>query len=80
VAGIGPGGDAYATLGNPYFPSECSTSLTGEPDADVSRLISVPKSTFTHRLVTLRYVGSTSESGITYHWSTTIKLKRISVR
>jgi hypothetical protein len=74
---IGPGGDVYATLGNPYFPSECSTSLSGEPDADVSSLISVPQAIFTHLNVTLRFAGSSSAQGIDYRWSTTIKLKRI---
>ncbi len=75
--GIGPGGNTYATLGNPYFPSECSTSSSGEPDADVSQLIKVPQAIFTHLNVTLRFVGSSSAQGIDYRWSTTIKLKRI---
>ena len=74
---LGPGGDVYATLGNPYFPSECSTSVDGEPNPDTTSLISVAKSLFTHPNVTLRFAGSTSDKGITYHWSTTIKLKRV---
>lgn len=75
--GIGPGGDVYATLGNPYFPSECSTSVSGEPDPDVSSLISVPKTIFTRPKVTLRFVGSSNAQGIQYRWSTIIVLKRI---
>ena len=40
-------------------------------------LRSVPKSLFTHRLVTLKFAGSTNKAGIAYSWSTVIKLKRI---
>lgn len=75
--GIGPGKDVYATLGNIYFPSECSTSIGGEPDAEVSSLINVSKTIFTRPNVTLRFAGSTNAEGIEYHWSTVIKLKRI---
>ena len=77
LVAIGPGGDVYATLGNPYFGTECSTDISGEPDSDVTDLKSVPKSLFTHRLVTLKFAGSTNKDGIAYSWSTVIKLKRI---
>jgi len=77
LVGIGPGGDVYATLGNEYFGTECSTDISGEPDSDVTRLKSVPKSLFTHRLVTIKFAGSTNKDGIAYSWSTVIKLKRI---
>jgi len=38
----GPGFNVYATLGNPYFPSECSTSITGEPEPEETSMKSVP--------------------------------------
>ena len=77
LVGLGPGGDVYATLSNPYFGTECSTDVSGEPDNDVTQLKSFPKSLFTHRLVTLKFAGSTNKDGIAYSWSTVIKLKRI---
>ena len=77
LVGIGPGGDVYASLSNGYFGAECSTDVSGEPDNDVTHLKSVPKSLFTHRLVTLKFAGSTNKDGIAYSWSTVIKLKRI---
>jgi hypothetical protein len=73
----GLGFNIHATLGNPYFGSECSTSLTGEPDADDMMGKSVPKSTFRQKRVVLRYVGSRSANKIVYRWSTTFTLKRI---
>lgn len=76
----GLAGNVHATLGNPYFGSECSTSLTGEPDADRIAIKSVPKSTFRQKTVVIRYVGSTNKSGISYRWSTTFTLKRIKFR
>lgn len=66
----------HATLGNPYFPSECSTSLTGEPDGDALGTKSVPKTTFRQKNVVLRFTGATNKAGIVYRWSTTIKLVR----
>lgn len=73
----GLGFNVHATLGNAYFPSECSTSISGEPDSDRTMLKSVPKSTFRQRTVVIRYAGATNEEGIAYRWSTTFTLKRI---
>jgi hypothetical protein len=70
-------GNVHASLSNPYFGSECSTSITGEPDSDRTRVKSVPKSTFRQKTVVIRYAGSTNDSGISYRWSTTFTLKRI---
>jgi hypothetical protein len=75
--GLGFGNASYASIDNPYFGSECSTSSTGEPDANTTHLISVPKTVFARPVVTLRFVGATNSGGIVYSWSTTIKLKRI---
>jgi hypothetical protein len=75
--GLGFGNSSYASINNPYFPSECSTSSTGQPDEDTTHLIYVPKTVFARPVVTLRFVGSTNSHGIVYRWSTTIKLKRI---
>lgn len=66
----------HATLGNPYFPSECSTSISGEPDSDVLGTKSMPKSAFRQKTVVLRFAGATNNGGIAYRWSTTIKLVR----
>jgi hypothetical protein len=66
-----------ATLGNPYFGTECSTSLTGEPDANTTSIKAVSPKLFKHRKVTLRFAGSTNEGGIAYHWSTVFKLERV---
>ena len=66
-----------ATLGNPYFGTECSTSLTGEPDADKTSLKAVSPKLFKRKKVTLRFKGSTNEGGIAYTWSTVFKLKRV---
>lgn len=76
----GLAGNVHATLGNPYFPSECSTSLTGEPDIDDMAVKSVPRSTFRQKTVVIRYTGRTSKNGIFYRWSTTFTLKRIKFR
>lgn len=75
--GLGFGNSSYASINNPYFPSECSTSSTGEPDANTTHLIYVPKTVFARSVVILRFVGATNSGGIVYRWSTTIKLKRI---
>lgn len=73
----GLGFNIHATLGNPYFPSECSTSISGEPDADVRQLKSMPKSAFRQATVVIRYAGSTTKDKIVYRWSTTFTLKRV---
>jgi hypothetical protein len=75
--GLGFGNSTYASIDNPYFGSECSTSSTGEPDIDTTHLIFVPKTVFARPVVTLRFAGAPSSGGIVYRWSTTIKLKRI---
>jgi hypothetical protein len=69
-----------ATLGNPYFGTECSTSLTGEPDADRTSLKPVSPKLFKRTKITLKYQGSTNEDGIAYTWSTVFKLKRVKGR
>jgi hypothetical protein len=66
-----------ATLGNPYFGTECSTSLTGEPDADTTAVKVVSPRLFTRKRITLKYAGATNQDGIAYEWSTTFKLKRV---
>ena len=67
----------HASLSNPYFGTECSTSVSGEPDVDLLTVKSVPKSVFRQKVVVLRYAGATSKEGIVYRWSTTFTLKRI---
>ena len=66
-----------ATLGNPYFGSGCSTSLTGEPDSDVTNLKRVKGSLFRKKAFTIRLAGSTAEGGIAYRYSTVLKFKRV---
>jgi hypothetical protein len=77
LVAIGLGMAIPASLSNPYFGSECSTSITGEPDTDDMNLFRVPKSVFRKATVTLRSSGSTNKNGIAYTWSTRITLKRI---
>jgi hypothetical protein len=77
LAVLGLGFPVYATLGNPYFPSECSTDISGEPDNNTTHMTSVSKSVFGRRIVTIRFAGHTTDKGIDYTWSTTIKLKLI---
>ena len=72
----GLGFNVHATLGNPYFPSECSTSLTGEPDMDEKASKSVPKGTFQQKTVVIRFQGATKRNKIVYRWSTVFTLKR----
>ena len=67
----------HASLGNPYFGSECSTSVDAEPDLRRTQTLSVAKSAFKRKTVTLKWTGSTSEDGLAYRWSTTIVLKRV---
>jgi hypothetical protein len=73
----GLGFNVYASLSNPYFPSECSTSVSGEP-GDARLLVSVPKTLFTQKTVVLRFAGATRKDGIAYRWSTVFTLKRLS--
>lgn len=67
----------HASLGNGYFGTECSTSLTGQPDGDMTSLKRVSPSIFKRRRITLRFAGATNEGGIAYRWSTVFKLKRV---
>ena len=67
-----------ASLGNPYFGSECSTNVSGEPDSELTAMKAVSPALFKRKTVTLRFAGSTSDDGIAYKWSTVIKLKRVS--
>jgi hypothetical protein len=80
VVVLGPGRNFSATLGNPYFGSECGTSITGEPDANVMDLKSIPRSAFRQKLLVIRFVGATNSNGISYRWSTVFTLKRISFK
>jgi hypothetical protein len=73
---IGLRGAVYATLGNPYFQSACSTSLTGEPRAAATHIALVTKTRLAQPMLTLKYGGSRTKAGITYSWKTTITLKR----
>jgi hypothetical protein len=73
----GLGLNVHASLSNAYFPSECSTSISGEPDTDTLMLKSVPKSTFTQKTVVIRFSGSTNKEGIAYRWSTVFTFRRI---
>ena len=67
----------HATLGNPYFGTGCTTSVTGEPDPETTSLEYVKPSLFRKKAFTLRFAGSTMEGGIAYRWSTTLKFKRV---
>ena len=67
-----------ASLSNAYLGTECSTSITGEPDHDDSQLKSIPLNTFKKKkTVTLTFAGATNEAGIAYSWKTKIVLKRV---
>lgn len=66
-----------ASLGNGYLGTECSTSLSGEPDRDTTQLKSVPLNTFKKKKVTLTFSGATSKDGIAFAWSTKFVLKRV---
>jgi hypothetical protein len=67
----------HASLGNPYFGTECSTSTSGEPDPDATSLEPVAPKLFQRKRITLRYAGATNDDGIAYRWSTVFKLKRV---
>jgi len=77
LAAWGLGGSIYASLSNPYFGTECSTSVSGEPDVDETHLVSIARSALGARLLTIRSKGSTAKDGITYSWSTTFVLRKI---
>jgi hypothetical protein len=77
LVAIGLGSATTASLSNPYFASECSTSTTGEPNADTMHVFRVARSVFRRQTITLRSSGSTNRNGIAYTWSTTITLKKI---
>ena len=66
-----------ATLGNPYFGSGCSTSLTGEPDGDTTNLTYVKPSVFRKKRFTVRIAGASTEAGITYRYSTVFKFAKV---
>jgi hypothetical protein len=65
-----------ASLSNPYFGTECSTSVFGEADADATSLKPVSPKLFKRKRITLKYAGATNADGIAYRWSTVFKLKR----
>jgi hypothetical protein len=67
----------HATLGNPYFGTGCSTSISDEPDHEVTSLKYVKPSLFRKKAFTLKFQGSTMDGGIAYRWSTTLKFKRV---
>jgi hypothetical protein len=73
----GPGLNVHATLGNPYFPSECATTISGEPSVDTLLTRSLPKGTFTQRTVVVRFGGATSKEHIAYRWSTVFTFRRV---
>ena len=66
-----------ASLSNPYFGTECTTSVSGEPSANETELLAITPKLLRRRAVTLRYAGSTNRDGIAYRWSTTFRLKRV---
>jgi hypothetical protein len=78
--GQGPGFNVHASVSNPYFGSECSTSTTGEPSTDELFLKAVSRNAFRQKLVVIRYGGSTNRNGISYRWSTVFTLKQISLK
>jgi hypothetical protein len=65
-----------ASLSNAYLGSECSTSVSGEPDGDETSITKIKPSQLKKKKLVLRFKGSTSDEGIDYSWSTTIVLKR----
>jgi hypothetical protein len=65
-----------ATLSNGYLGTECSTSISGEPDTARTNAKSVAPKTFKRKTVKLRFAGATDEQGIDYRWSTTLVLKK----
>jgi hypothetical protein len=74
---LGPGGYVQATLGNPYFGSECGTRISGEPSPNQTTVKRLPKSAIGRNPLVLSYVGTSSRDGIAYRWNTAITLRRI---
>ena len=67
----------HATLGNPYFGTGCNTSVSAEPDGDVTSLKYVKPSLFRKKAFSIKLTGSTMEGGIAYRWTTVFKFKRV---
>ena len=67
----------HATLGNPYFGTGCNTSVSAEPDGDVTSLKYVKPSLFRKQAFSIKLAGSTMEGGIAYRWTTVFKFKRV---
>jgi hypothetical protein len=67
----------HASLSNAYFGTECSTSVSGEPDADTTGVKAVSPKLFKRKKITLTYAGSSNDEGIAYRWSTVFRLKRV---
>ena len=83
TVGPAPGGGVLVThsgvrasLANPYFGSECSTSVSGEPAVKETMSRRVSAKLLSRRRVTLRFTGATNAGGITYRWKTTFELVR----
>ncbi len=67
-----------ASLGNGWLGTECSTSLTGEPEQDETQTKFIPLNTFKKKkTVTLVFAGSTNREGISHTWNTKFVLKRV---
>ena len=64
-----------ASLSNAYLPSECSTSIGGEPQPDETNAIRIKPSSLKREKVTLRFQGATSRESTEYRWSTVIVLR-----
>jgi hypothetical protein len=75
---IGGYGTLFASLGNGYFGTECSTSTNGEPDEQQLMVVSIPKSRLLQKKLVIRSHGATSADKIAYRWSTTFVLERVS--
>ena len=67
----------HATLGNPYFGTGCNTSVSAEPDGDVTTLEYVKPALFRKKSFSLKLAGSSMEGGIAYRWTTVFKFKRV---
>ena len=67
-----------ASLGNGWLGTECSTSLSGEPEQDETQTKFIPLNTFKKKkTVTLVFAGSTNREGIAFTWKTKFVLKRV---
>jgi hypothetical protein len=67
----------HASLANAYLGTECSTSVSGEPDVDDVATKAVSPSLFRRRTIKLTLSGTRTADDITYTWATRITLKRI---